>query len=529
MAEFFRTRWILLFVLLVFTACKIPHLSYAYYWDESWPYAVAIKDMYKHGISLMPGTIDPELSRGHPLFFHAIGAGWMNIFGSSHISMHSFALFISVLFLIAIYEAGIRLFNTNVAIISTILVAIQVMFFVQSSFVLFEMLIAFLAFLSIYYYTVDKFFMTGLCLTALFYTKESGLIAGFILGLAALSGLFNKESSITLRLKRVSSTAVPCLLIGIFFVLQKIRLGWFIFPLYNDLIEHRWEMFWYNFKVLCMAGVFTRDNRHFYFILVLALCIFTAIRTKNYKHLILFFPALTVYYCTDDMRSGRLMPGIPFFMVLIISIIIWLYIVIKKLEYFENKRQRLFIILLCAFIFCFLCFSSLNFFTPRYLLAAMVPLLFIAAVLIDRYIHFIDMNNAIFYPAVIIILAIGFFTFKTDEGWGDANLGAFDGLAVEQKLVEYFEDNNCYDSVIGVGSFLEREHLLDAATGFLRTSKTFSKANWYIDTKTDYAVFTNIEKDNRYEQVKKDLSFTLAYRYQKGEVWGEIYKRKNAH
>jgi len=116
MLIFLKPRWVLFLVLVIFIACKIPHLYYPYYWDESWPYAVAIKDMYKHGISLLPSAIDPELSRGHPLFFHAFAAIWMNIFGASHVAMHSLALFISVLFLIAVYEAGLRL----IAIIATV-------------------------------------------------------------------------------------------------------------------------------------------------------------------------------------------------------------------------------------------------------------------------------------------------------------------------------------------------------------------------------------------------------------------------
>ena len=152
MAGFFKNRWFLFLVLTVFIICKIPHLYYPYYWDESWPYAVAVKDMYKHGISLMPSAVDPELSRGHPLFFHAVAATWMNVFGSSPLAMHSFALTISILFLISIYEAGLKLFNQRVAMISLVLIAAQVVFFVQSSFVLFEVLIAFLSFLSLYFY-----------------------------------------------------------------------------------------------------------------------------------------------------------------------------------------------------------------------------------------------------------------------------------------------------------------------------------------------------------------------------------------
>lgn len=102
--EFLKSRWVLVLVLVIFTILKIPHLLYPFYWDESWPYVPAIKAMYHHGISLLPNSIDPIISRGHPLFFHAIGALWMNIFGTSNLSLHCFALFISVSFLITIFR-----------------------------------------------------------------------------------------------------------------------------------------------------------------------------------------------------------------------------------------------------------------------------------------------------------------------------------------------------------------------------------------------------------------------------------------
>ena len=98
-----KDRLPLFIILLVFVALKIPHLHYAYFWDESWPYAPALRAMYLHGPGLMPNAIDPELSRGHPLLFHALAATWMKIFGTSHVSLHSFALLISILFLIFIY------------------------------------------------------------------------------------------------------------------------------------------------------------------------------------------------------------------------------------------------------------------------------------------------------------------------------------------------------------------------------------------------------------------------------------------
>lgn len=521
MRNFFKSRWVLFLILIIFIICKIPHLGYAYYWDESWPYAMAIKEMYTHGISLVPDAIDPELSRGHPLFFHAAAAAWMKIFGASHVAMHSFALCISLLFLTTIFEAGVRLFDRNVAVLSTVMVALQVMFFVQSSFVLFDMLVAFLAFLSLYLYAKEMFAATAICLSVLFYTKESGLIAGFVIGVHALASLTDRKTSMGVRLKRLASIAMPCILIGIFFLLQKYIHGWFIFPLYNDLIEHKWEMFWYRFKVLSAANTFSLHMRHYYFLPLLTMAVLTVAKTKNYRHLIVFFPALAIYYCTDDMRSGRIMPGVPFFIVLIFSIIALLYVTIKE-RYYASLHQQRFMILLCSFVFCFLVFSSMNFFTPRYLLASVIPVLFINAVLVSMYIALTD--KRLVYPVFIMILIIGFFSFKTNVGFGDVDLGAFDGVQVEQKIVDYFEHNVPYEKVIGC-SFLDKEHLLHPATGFLHSEKGFNNTSWYINDKTDYAVFTNIEPDDRYGQVKSDPSFILAYRCQKGEVWGEVYKK----
>lgn len=90
MAAFLKGSLVLLAVLGVFIAFKIPHLFYPYYWDECWPYATAIKAMCDNGLSFMPDAIEANLSRGHPLFFQVIAAGWMKIFGASHLAMHSF-------------------------------------------------------------------------------------------------------------------------------------------------------------------------------------------------------------------------------------------------------------------------------------------------------------------------------------------------------------------------------------------------------------------------------------------------------
>ncbi len=522
MINFIKNRLALFLVVIVFVICKIPYLFYAYYWDESWPYVPAIRAMYRHGASLMPGSVEPNLTRGHPLFFHAIGAIWMNVFGASHVSMHSFALLISVAMLVVVYEAGLSLFNKRVAIMSLLLVATQVIFFVQSSFLLPEVLVALLVFLSIYFFVKDKYLLAALCLTALFYTKESGLITGVVFGVAAVIGLFNKKERMQVRLLSLSSVAVPCLLICVFFLIQKHVNGWYIFPLHNDLIEYKWKSFWYTFRMSVVCSAFLRDYRYWYFILVLLLSVFATIKNKNTWHLVIFLPAIAIYYFVDDMRAGRLLPSVPFFIVFIFSVILFLYS-LSRLKIYSNVLQEKFSVISCAFILCFFCFSAMNFFTPRYLLAAIVPLLFFTAVIFEALMS--RTYRQVFYPLLGAFIVIAFFSFYTNDGSGDADPGAFDGIDVHQHVIAYMEKNGYYSRAVSTCSFLETQHLVNPDCGFLSRDKVFTNVRWGIDKNTEFVIFDNMESDYRYNDVKKDNSFHLIDKYQKGRAWSEIYGR----
>ena len=61
-------------MLLLFLLYKLPFMALPYYYDEAWPYAVAIRTVHANGLSLLPTALDPELSRGHPVMFHFLGA-----------------------------------------------------------------------------------------------------------------------------------------------------------------------------------------------------------------------------------------------------------------------------------------------------------------------------------------------------------------------------------------------------------------------------------------------------------------------
>lgn len=519
---FIKNRIFLFIVLAVFIALKIPHLHYAYYWDESWPYAAAITDLYHHGISLAPDAIDAELSRGHPLFFHATAASWMSIFGRTHIAMHSFALLIAVLFLIAIYETGIRLFNPKVAALAVLMVATQEMFFVQSSMLLLEVLVAFLCFMSLSFYVAEKYFFTALSLTMLFYTKESGLVMGFVLGVDALAGLLRKNAGLRKKLMGLASVGIPVILIAIYFAIQKHVRGWYIFPFYAGLVQHNWNNFWYDFRMNAVRSVFYDYEKYRYFLLLGVVALIAAARQRSYRPLALLLPLICIYYFVDDKRAGRLLPGIPFFIVFIGSVLLFLYAYARLGSY--NKTQQKFIVLSGLFILCFLIFSATNFFTPRYMMAAMMPMFFISAVFFDALAT--KINSWVYYPIAAVVLCISAYAFKTNNNFGDCDLGAFDAMYVQQKLTDYLEDNVGKDKYISCGPFIELQHLVNPATGYLHSDSSYKHVTWDIGSQTAYILFDNIEPDARRETVKNDSSFLRIFRAEKGSVWGEIYKRK---
>ena len=514
----------LVIILALFVAFRCPYLFYPYYWDESWPYATAVASMYKNGISLLPGSIDPELSRGHPLFFHAAAATWGHIFGMSKISMHSFALTISLLFMVTIYEAGLRLFNIRVAVLGLLLICTQVVFVVQSTFLLLEMMVAFLAFISMYSYVRGKYTQTGIYLTMLFLTKESGLIMGFVLGIDALWQLRTiNKNNFREHLPRLLAIAIPCLAVAGFFLLQLLINGWLIFPLYSGLIEHRWDHFWYLFSKGAVECTFISGYRGWTYIAALILSVAAAIRSKKYALATIALPIALVYFMSGKQGPHDFTGSLLHFIGLLSGTALAVHIFTLP-WLFADKQQQLLIRLSIAFMFCFTIFSATNFFSYRYLMAAMIPGLFVAVVVIDRMASLTQPK--LVYVAATLLLAINGYAYATDTDYGDADPGAFNAMKLQQRAIDYLESRKQFNTPIASGSFLTRVHLTDPATGFLHGPDTFTHVKYDITDSTRFIVMDNIEPDGRYPTIKASPYLKLAFRDTLNGLWTEVYERK---
>ena len=521
MPDFLKDRLALIAVLTIFVVCKIPHLYYPYYWDESQVYAPAVHLMTLHGPSLLPGAISTDFSRGHPLLFPALFAAWANIFGESHFSMHFFALLISSGLIIAMYETGLRVFNKRVAIISIILLVLNIYFFVQAAFVLPDVLICLFVLLSLYYYATEQYLYTAAMLTLLFLTKESGLVLGVIIGGEAILSLPDKSILIKKRLLKLTAIAIPVVVTALFFIYQKHVSGWYLFPEHMGLIntDPGSTIYWLRNS---LSIIFEEHGAYCMFFVVPLLSIIAAVKQHNPRYLFIFLPVVCLYFLKFSFALTELLSTL-----LLIAFFSSFWICnysLAKFNYYSQPHQKKFILLSIYFSVAYLYFSSINFFEVRYLFPIIIIILLLIAVLIDLFIS--KSYPALFYPGLIIVIATGLFlcceqkTYIIDE--------PFSRMKVQQQVVNYLEQNNDYDKTIYCVSYLEGQHLKNPAAGFLKSEKVFKNVSDQVSGNTELAIFDNIEMYNRglYDSFKTDTSFHLIYRAAKDSAWAEIYQRR---
>lgn len=526
MYAFLQKRWVLLLTLIVFIALKIPHLSYPFYWDESWPYASGVKHMLVNGPSLMPGAIDGELSRGHPLMFHFLASLWMKLFGTSNFVMHTFPLFIAVLFMIAIYEAGLSLFDKRVAITALLLISFQQLFFVQSSFVLLEMMLAFLGFISVYFYVKKKYLLTAIALTMLYYTKESGMIVGLVLGIDAIIGLFNKQKAVKDKLYGLVSLGVPVIAIAIFFIIQKQVSGWYVLPLYSNGLETSLETYYEKIRSGCKV-CFRDDLRKYYFVGLVLMSLVAAVKNKSLKMVCMLIAVPIVsLLCSDGYHW--LLPNYVTVILLPVVLLSVVYMMFRVVPY-TNTLQKRFVLLLTWVIIVFFYYCAINmFFIDRYLQLAFVPVLFIAAIYTTVIVN--KINPKLYAPVLLAMLCIEAYAYKKDTSLGDIKLGAFDGMYVQKDLMDFVENENLHNKNISIFENLQYLHLTDSTTGFKTTHKPFPYVQWGTNYKTEVIMIENIEmktaKDT-FLKVSKDTSFRLAHKVERGLAWGAVFIKKD--
>lgn len=456
-----------LVLLLVFIAAKVPFLNLPYYWDEAWVYAPAIQTMHSTGLNILPNSIPPELSRGHPLLFHFLGASWLTVFGTSLVSAHAFALFVSLLLLVAVYFFGKKIFqNVKTGFTAAFILALQPVFIAQSGLLLPEVMLSLFSLLALYFYLDNKktlYVIAGI-LTVM--VKETGtLVVATLLLWTLLETLFSDDGK---KWKKffINSLVVslPLIPFTAFFIYQHQLNGWFFFPEHIGLISGSSDEIW------------DKLNRYLGYVFI-----YQGRNLLTFSIIIAFFVILF---------SGR------------------------TLE--ENERRSILILLL--YLTLFLVFSSMNFYSDRYTM----PLIPVLALLFAFAI-----NKAFDYkwiPWSVLIVAAGLqWQHINKRTNSDHNLGYANAIETHSKAIDFCVEKNLQNKKI-YASFLMIHYLGNPYCGYVSKETKFNNLSGKFSDDMEYAVFSNVEDKANYDYLKTAKRLKLLQRFESRQAWTEVYK-----
>lgn len=519
--ELMRTRLheaVLGLALLAFAAFKWGSLDLPYYWDEAWVYAPAASALLENGISLLPDAITPELSRGHPLLFHATAATWMSVLGNSRENAHLFAMFIAMLLCIATFRLGCVTGNKSVGLVSAFLLLVNETFLAQSGLLLPEILLALFSVVAILGHLSRNALLFSLAGTGALLTKESAIV--LILALLAAQAIFlftaTDHQARAKELRWTGVLVIPLLPVLAFFMLQKATLGWYLYPEHLGLITWTVKEVAYKAK-LVFTTAFERQG---VFTLTYA---FAFIGTLLSTRLPIWLRVLTAFLFVAAIKVlfGRWeLPGPLTLIAPLLCFAIFAFTFLRSLIQLQPKTGQL---IACCFMLCIGLwgFTSLNFYTGRYLMP-MIPAIAVGSiammhVALERW-HAQGASALGLALAIFIGSQIGH-----NAQIGDCQLAYRDAINVHLERIAFCEDKDLHEEVIYC-SFMDIYYMTQPAAGYLGSARTFSRTFNRIGPETRFS-FVGYDSALELRPALIAQGFRPIARFDHGRAWAEVLER----
>ncbi len=493
----------------IFIIVKLFHLNVSFFWDESWVYAPAIRTLADAGPSLLPDAIPLDYSRGHPLLFHFLGSVWIKLFGPSFVSMHSFALAISVIFLVFTERFFTTVFNRNVSFWVILIFCVQEIFIAQSSIVLPEMLLATCTIAAIFYYQKQNWIAYIIAGTLTVLTKETGIL--IIICIAIFDFVLNlrDRKSILSILKKGILLCIPLLTLAGHMLYLKSVFGWYLYPEHTGMVKSDFWSIASSLSHVIYDQIFSQ-KRFLVTLPFVALYLYELIAKRSFINIIGILLCLILSGYFVVFHDGHF----------IVSLFYTYCLIHLGMSAVSRKDNRFQIIgLLVLFIFIYALFSAANFYTVRYLLSTLI---FTIAVPIYYLLsHHLTKKWIGFYFIPLSFLYV--FLASQPNKTNDINLSYLYYCPAQLEVVQYLEDNNLYESQINT-LFLMSVALDDPYAGYRSTGEKFKYISKENNEEEDYFVFYNVEPDGRREQLQNDPKAELLERIEKRHIWFEIWK-----
>jgi hypothetical protein len=461
--KYLKHSWIFLAAAWIITILiKIPHLGLPYFWDETFSYIPAIKEMAKLGPGLLPGTISLFLSKGHPLFFYFVASSWMKfVAGDSIVLMRLFPLLVSLIALLAFHNFAKHHTNLQLANFSVLLLAVQPMFLAQASLVLPEIFLFTLFILSFDKFLLKQYGWYAFIGSLMILTKETAAVFLFIFGISFLVEN-HREWKTSIFWRNLIYMGLPAVGYLIFLLLHYAKFGVFFFSEHLDYISFDQARLVYKFNSAISTLLLAHGRNLIFFTAIAALIILVA----------------------------------------------------KK----RSIRYKRFLLLTLSILVVYLVFSILNFFTYRYIFPILGISLLALLALIQQISSRIQSINIAYAACIIMVSA---FYSATKRGHSDADLGYTEYLVVQQQMTRYCEQQNWYDKEFGTGANLTMG-MRDNFARYLTTSKNFKTHHLPGIENRDLIIYDST--CDPYEIPDEEKSkLTLIKRFEYKKHWGEIY------
>lgn len=508
----YKENFIFILILLLWLLLRIGFLNIAFYWDEAWVYAPALRIMAETGPSILPDAIPEFYSRGHPLLFHFLGGIWLRIFGETYSSFHAFALTISTVFLITVYVTVKKWSNAYIALGTVSLLGFSKLFFAEAGNVLPEVLVALFGILSIRFFLEKKYIYYFLFGGLMMWTKESGIVlpASLMLAFFIEKIFFKKSFALKEDVIKAGVICSPLIFFILFLGIQFVYKGWFLFPEHTGMIEFNVTTLLDKLKGILLY--LTAEDKRNWITAFLALSILAGqnFNEKVTIQLVTFVVGILALIIYDQNTK---------FLGLIGLIMLILSGIKMFRQYFKAElvsEKELFVTLF-SFLFTYIVFSILNFFTVRYLITILPIFFFLVS-----FVFYHSLKNYTFgYQIAITLLLIILIPLNFNRNELFSMSSQVDYINIQHKMVKELESNHLYQVPLGVPDFVNRRILEDKYIGFLSSDSVFTKVDWDVNGK-DYIIINSFDT---YPEILKIDNYSKVNRWEEGRVWLEIWKK----
>jgi hypothetical protein len=201
--------------------------------------------------------------------------------------------------------------------------------------------------------------------------------------------------------------------------------------------------------------------------------------------------------------------------VAVISIIIILY---RKEKIVNGKILLLFITqIVLLFIF-----TSVNFYTYRYILPAFPLFIGLSMILFHQA---WKKRDYLFYLLMAVMIAVPMYFTLTKKGKIDIDFGYATYLPLHKEMVEFCEKQD-WDTKVFASEFNMVLALRDPFTGYHSELKGFKTQHLPLLENADVVVLDSTGEWDQLPENQKD-NFQLIKRFENKNYWGEIYLRKS--